>query len=134
MDDHETRCAELYRLGNLPSDVPDGLLIVGSTTCTLCKQTMRHNGYPTATSDGTPITWVNLGEQDGLYKFYTTPGVSWSDENQCAMANEHKLGGTPIYLWVKGGKVVNGPIAYGEQQAGGLDRMAAIAQLATATQ
>lgn len=132
MDDHDTRCAELYRLGGQPTDVPDGLMAVGATECPLCKQTMRNNGYPTHGADGTPITWINLHDETSLYKFYTTPGIVWDDTLQAATANGHKLGGTPFYLWVEGGKVKGEPIAYGEQPAGGLDRLMAIARLPAA--
>lgn len=117
--DHEQHCLALYIEGNRPADVPDGLVIVGATNCTLCKFTMRNNGYPSEVA-GTPITWLNISEQDGLYKFYSIPGIRWSDEHECPMAGEHKLGATPIYLWVENGKVRGGPLAYGEQPAGGI--------------
>jgi hypothetical protein len=128
-DDHEQRCAELYALGNQPKDVPDGLLIIGSSSCILCKQTMRHNGYPQAI-DGTPITWINISEQDGLYKFYSTPGIAWSDEFGAATANGEKLGGTPLYLWIKDGAVRGSVVAYGEQPQGNLARIIAEQQAA----
>jgi hypothetical protein len=121
---HEERCAELYRIGNTPADLPDGLLVVGATSCQLCKQTMRNNDYVTQTTDGTPVTWINISEQDGLYKFYTLPGVHYSDEQESAMVGEHRLGHTPIYLWVENGGVSRGPLASGELPEGGLDALA----------
>lgn len=127
MDDHEQRCAELYRIGNLPADVPDGLLVVGSTTCTLCKQTMRNNDYATEAA-GVPVIWININEPDGINKFYTTPGIAWSDELGGATAAGHRLGGTPIYLWVEGGAVKRDAIGYGEQPEGGLAALVTKAQ------
>ncbi len=123
--DHETRCNELYAAGNIPADVPDGLLVIGAMTCMLCKNSMRNNHYATAANDGTPVTWINIDEQDGVYKFYTVPGIRWSDELECPMAGEHKLGHTPIYLWVENGAISRAPLAYGELPEGGLDALVA---------
>lgn len=128
--DHETRCAELYAQGNRPADVPDGLLVIGAMKCTLCKNSMRNNNYVTHAADGTPITWINIDEQDGLYKFYTVPGIHWSDEHACAMAGEHKLGHTPIYLWVEQGGVRRAPLASGELPEGGIERLIAACRTA----
>ncbi len=121
--DHETRCLELYRLGNVPADVPDGLLVVGAMKCTLCKNTMRNNDYITQLADGTPVTWINIDEEDGLYKFYSVPGVVWDEAQQCAMAAGKPAGHTPIYLWVENGAVKRPSLASGELPEGGLEAL-----------
>lgn len=126
--DHEARCMELYTAGNRPADVPDGLLVVGAQKCTLCKNTMRNNDYPTQATDGTSITWLNIDEEDGLYKFYSVPGISYDEEQNSAMAAGHRAGHTPIYLWVEGGAVARAPLASGEQPEGGIDAIVAKAK------
>lgn len=126
--DHEQRCQALYTEGNRPADLPDGLVVIGAMRCTLCKNSMRNTGYPSQAADGTPVTWINIDEQDGLYKFYTIPGISWSDEENCAFANGHKLGGTPFYLWVENGQVRGNALAYGELPPDGLEQLIAHAK------
>ncbi len=121
--DHESRCAELYRIGNQADPIPDGLLVVGSTACTLCKNSMRNHDYRTQLTDGTPLTWINIDEESVLNRFYTIPGISYDYEQERPLAAGKPMGGTPIYLWVQDGRVAIGPLGAGEQPDGALDAM-----------
>ena len=120
---HEELCKELYDLGNLPKDVPDGLVVVGADKCVLCKNSMRNNNYADVSSDGTHITWIDIDQQDGLYKFYTIPGITYDEEKKTAMAGGKPTGFTPVYLWVEDGAVKRPPVAAGELPEGGIDAL-----------
>ena len=126
--DHDQRCAALYDAGNnTPGPVPDGLVVVGADGCVLCKNTMRNNGYATRLADGSAVTWLSISEDAGLNKFYAIPGIAYDYAREYPTAAGKQVGGTPAYLWVQDGKVSIGPLAGGEQPAGGLDYIATTA-------
>lgn len=126
--DHEARCAELYAIGNEPKDVPDGLMVVGGATCTLCKNTMRNNNYMCATQDGTPITWLNVEAEDGLYKMYSVPGIYYDETLKRTIAGGEPMGGTPAFFIVENGEVKRPKLASGEQPEGALEALVAKAK------
>lgn len=119
--DHEEQCARLYAEGNGANPVPDGLLVLGAGNCMLCKNSMRNNGYPTKTANGTPITWLNIDEEAALNRFYAIPGITYLDEMPHAAGEA--LGGVPFVLLVEGGAVKRGALRFGEVPAGGFEQL-----------
>ncbi len=122
--DHEQRCAALYQSGTQAGPIPDGLLVIGETSCTLCKNSMRNNGYAMQLADGRAVTWLNIADEAALNRFYATPGIAYDYEKEYPTAAGQRIGGTPIYLWVQDGRVTLAPLGGGEQPEGGLEQLA----------
>lgn len=107
--------AELYALAPTDRQPPDGLVVIGGMACPLCSASMRNNDYPTATQDGTPITWLNTDEgTPGHRVFFEIPGIEYRADSDAVLIGGKPMGGVPAVLRLRDGRVAMPVVKYGE--------------------
>jgi hypothetical protein len=119
--DHEEKTALLYQMGAASEYLPDGFVVVGSSNCMLCKQSMLNNDYPTETAAGAPIVWLNLDDPEANRVFHATPGITYTDTH--ILVAEQPLTAYPAIIWVEGRQVKRPVVKYGEVAPGGFEQL-----------
>ena len=66
----------------------NGIVVVYMSTCPHCQHSLENTNMATRTSNGTPVTWIDLANPEGMAAFQTLSGVNTE--------NGYSVGGTSI--------------------------------------
>mgnify|MGYP006117067877 CR=1 FL=1 len=100
----------------------NGIVVIYQSTCPHCQRSLENTNMATQTSNGTPVTWIDVANPEGMKAFQNLSGVN--TENGFSVGGT-SITGVPTTLAMKNG-VATEVLKTSVLERGDLDMMAAM--------